>query len=143
MQQPTKQQVYDHLAVITKTIQVWRKRHAGGIRMNWFVTFSYGLLHSDMALLAGLQELTNCVRTKGVVWKTCRERWIIGMEGERESMKSVEGGQYDDADDFRQTFFFPVRVMRSVYRNTYQPITFKMAKPAGAVEYTDYNSTEG
>ena len=28
-QHPTKQQLYDHLAPITKTIQVWRTRHAG------------------------------------------------------------------------------------------------------------------
>ena len=44
-----------------------------------------------MPVLADLQELTynSSVRTQGVVQKTCWKRWMIGVNGKRESGKFV------------------------------------------------------
>ena len=38
-------------------------------------------------------------RTQDVVSKNCRERWMIGKIGKRESGKSVLSAQLDDDDD--------------------------------------------
>ena len=41
----------------------------------------------DMPVLADQQELmyVSSVWTLDVVWKTCQEQWMIGMDSERES----------------------------------------------------------
>ena len=48
------------------------------------VTFFYGPLHMNVPVLADQQKpiYVNFVRTLGVVWKTCWERWMIGTDGE-------------------------------------------------------------
>ena len=67
------------------------------------MTFSYGPLHMDVPGLADQQEPTynSAVRTQGVVWKTYRERWMRGTNGERErkSRKSVLAARNDDNND--------------------------------------------
>ena len=40
-----------------------------------------------------------CWPTQDAVWKTCQEQWMIGMDRERESEKSVLAVQPDDDDD--------------------------------------------
>ena len=34
-----------------------------------------------------------------VAWKTCQERWMIEMSGERRSGRSMLAAQYNDDDD--------------------------------------------
>ena len=51
--------------------------------------FFYGLLHMDAPRLADQQELILALcRTLDVVWRTCRERWMIGTDGEKESQEN-------------------------------------------------------
>ena len=66
---------------------------AGESRTNSEVTFSYGLFHMVVPVLADQQELTynSSVETQGVVWKTCWEWWMVGTDGERE--KERERGE--------------------------------------------------
>ena len=56
------------------------------------VTFFFGPLHMDVPVLADQQEsiYISFVQTQGVVWRTCRERWTIGMDGEKELGKPVQ-----------------------------------------------------
>ena len=63
--------------------------------------FFYEPLHMDIALFADQQELIymNSVWTQDAVWKNCQEQWMIGMDGERESRKSVLSVLFDDDDD--------------------------------------------
>ena len=60
--------------------------------------FSYEALHTVVPVLADQQELIyiSSVRTQDVVWKTCQERWIIEMDGGRDSAKSVLSARLDD-----------------------------------------------
>ena len=70
-------------------------------RMNSFVAFFYGPLYLDVSELADLQELVNIssVRKLDVVWKTCQEQWMIGMDGERERERESEQLEDDEDDD--------------------------------------------
>ena len=57
--------------------------------------------YMDVPALVYQQELIyiSPVRTQNIVWKTCRERWMIGTGEEREPGKSVLSGRLDDNDD--------------------------------------------
>ena len=59
---------------------------AGEARMNAFVNFFYGTLHTNVPVLVDQQELIyiRSVQTQNVVWKTCQEQWKIETDGERE-----------------------------------------------------------
>ena len=86
-QHPTKQQLYGHLSPISKIIQIRQTRHAGHCRRSkdkWCSSM-------DMPDLANQQERTyiSFVRTQDVVWQTYQERWMIGMNGERERVKKI------------------------------------------------------
>ena len=48
----------------------------------------YGPLHMDMSVWGELIYI-NSVQTQVVVCKTCQEQWMIGMDRERKSGKSV------------------------------------------------------
>ena len=63
--------------------------------------FFYGLLHMDLPVLAEQQELIYIcsMRTQNVVWMTCRERWVIGTDGEMKSKKFLLLAWLDDDDD--------------------------------------------
>ena len=65
---------------------------AGEARTNSFVTFLFRPLYMDVPVLADQQELINIssVRTQDVVWKICRERWMIGTDGERKRERAGE-----------------------------------------------------
>ena len=59
-------------------------------RTNSEVTFFYGHFYMDVTVLVDQQGLhISYVRTLDVVWTTYQERWMIGMDGERESGKSM------------------------------------------------------
>ena len=49
----------------------------------------------DVPMLADQQNLIYIIleRTQHVSWKICGERWIIGMDGEREREKERESGK--------------------------------------------------
>ena len=82
------------------------------------MTFFDGPLHMDVPVLVDQQELIyiSSVRTQDVIWKTYRERWIIGIERERErekerecerereSGKSALFGRLDDDNDFSDMY---------------------------------------
>ena len=70
----------------------------GGARMKSLATFSDGPLHTDAQVWEDRLELIYCssVRMQDVAWKTCRRRWMIEIDGERRSGKSVEGPRNDD-----------------------------------------------
>ena len=71
-------------------------------------SFSYGSLLIDMPALADQQELTNnsSASMQDLVWKTCQERWMIGMNGERDSGKSVLAAQLDDNDIYVHAYMY-------------------------------------
>ena len=104
-QHPTKQQLCGHLLSISKTIQVRRMGHAvhccGSKDKLISDILFYGPPHTDVSVLADQRELIyiNSVRIRDVVWKTCREWWMIGIEGKRQSGKAVLSRQLDDDDD--------------------------------------------
>ena len=59
--------------------------------------FSCGPLHVDVPVLADQQLTYNgSVWTQGVVYKTWQEQWIIGINVERESGKSVVAERHED-----------------------------------------------
>ena len=88
-QHPTKQQLYCHLAPISKTIQVRRTRHAGHC---WR---SKDKLISDIILWTPTQVADQQIQD--VVWMTSRERRMIGTDGEREPEKSVQLGDNESS----------------------------------------------
>ena len=69
--------------------------------MNLPVTFSHGLLHMDISVLANQQRLTfiSSVRTLDTVNSTYEEIWPIEMDSERESKESVLMTRFDDDED--------------------------------------------
>ena len=97
-QHPTRHQLYGHLPPITKTIQVWRTRHAGHC---WR---SRDELIRDVLLWTPTQDdqhehtFSSYVRIRDVVLKTCLGRWTIGRSGQSGSGISVLPARHDDDD---------------------------------------------
>ena len=81
--QPLTSNIKDHPSKMNKTLL-----EKQGQTHKWC---SMNLLHMDMPVLADKQELIyiSSVQTQDVVWKTCWEPWMIGMDGLRELGKSV------------------------------------------------------
>ena len=54
----------------------------------------------DASVLADQQGLTyiSSVWTQDVVWRTFQDHWMIGLDGKRESEKSMLSVQLDDDD---------------------------------------------
>ena len=98
-QHPTKHQLYGNLPPITKTIQVWRTRHAGhrsrdDLRNDvllWIPTYGRAK--------AGRQARTYICGMRDVALKTCQRRWTIERSGERGPGISVLAAWHDDDDD--------------------------------------------
>ena len=100
-QHPTKQQLYDHLFPITKTIQVRRSRHEGHCWRSRDELISDVLLwtpHMAEQKQDGQLEhiYSSYVRIRDVALKTCQRRWTIGRSGERGSGISVLAERHDD-----------------------------------------------
>ena len=100
-QHPTRHQLYGHLPLITKTIQVRWTRHAGHC---WR---SRDELISDVVLwtphMAGQKQddqlehtFSTYVRIWDVALKICQRRWTIERNGERGSGISVLAARHDD-----------------------------------------------
>ena len=103
-QHPTRHQLYGHLPLITKTIQVRRTRHAGHCWRSRDELISDVLLwtpHMGVQMQDDQHEHTfsNYVRIQDVVQKTCMRRWTIRKSGERGSGISVLQARHDDDDD--------------------------------------------
>ena len=85
----TKQQQYSHLFSISKTIKIRWTRHVGLSKRSKDRLISDVLLwtpwhgHANVGWPARtyLQQL--CEGTQDIVWKTCWESWMVGMNGER------------------------------------------------------------
>ena len=103
-QHPTRHQLYGHLPLVTKTIQV---RRTGEARTNSSVMYSYGPPHMAKQKQDDQLEHTysSYVRIQDVVLKTCQKRWIIGRSGERGWGISVLAAQHDD-DDNNPMYYF-------------------------------------
>ena len=101
-QHPTKQHQYGHLPPISQTIQVRRTKHTRHCwrRKDEFIsdillwTPTYGCASVDWPA----KTYISSVWTQGAIKKTCQERWIIGMDGERkrESGNSVISTRFDN-----------------------------------------------
>ena len=102
-QHPTRHQLYGHLPPITKTIQVWRTRHAGHCWRSKDELISDVLLWTPTYVQAKAgrpaRTYSSYVRTQDLTLKTCQKRWIIGRSGERESWISGLATRHDDDDD--------------------------------------------
>ena len=107
-QHPTKQQLYSHLPLITKTIQVKRTRHVGHCWRSkdelisdillW--TSSHGRVKAWQPARTYIQQLSS-VPIQDVALKTSRKQWTIGTNGERGPGRPVLAAQHDD-DDVRR-----------------------------------------
>ena len=101
-QNPTKQQLYGHLLLISKNIQIRRTRHAGHCwRSNdkpisdvllW--TLSNGRASIGRPVRTYLQQL--CTDTGYKPEKNCWKWWMVGTNGERVTGKSILTTQHDD-----------------------------------------------
>ena len=103
-QQPTKLQLYDHLAPIMKTIQVRRTRHAGHCWRSRDELISDVLLWTPhMAEQKQQDQLehtySSYVRIWDVALRTCQRWWTIGKSGESGSGISMLVARHDDDDD--------------------------------------------
>ena len=100
-QHSTRHQIYGHLPLITKTIQVRRTRHAGHCWRSREVLISDVPPHMAGQKQDNQHEYTfsSCVRIRDVALKTGQRRWTIGRSGERGSGISELTAQHDDDDD--------------------------------------------
>ena len=90
-QHPTKHQLYGHLPLITKTIQVRWTRHAGHCWKSRDELISDVLLWTPPHMAKQKQDnqlehpYSSHVRLWDVALKTCQRWWTIGRGGERGS----------------------------------------------------------
>ena len=100
-QHPAKHQLYGHLPPITKSIQVWRTRHARHCWRSGDELISDLLLWSPTGGRAkeGRPARTYIQQLRDVALKTNQRRWTIGRSGERVSEISVLAARPDDDDD--------------------------------------------
>ena len=101
-QNPLKQQLYGHLPPITKTIQVWRTRHAGHCWRSGDEPISdilrWTLSHGRAKAERPARIYNSSVPIQDVALKTYRERWTIETGGKRGSGRSVLAARHDDDD---------------------------------------------
>ena len=103
-QHPTRHQLYGHMPLITKTIQVRRTRHAGHCWRSKDELISDVLLWTPHFAKQKQDDqlehtYSNYMRIRDVTLKTCQRRWMIGRSGERGSGISVLAARLDDDDD--------------------------------------------
>ena len=84
-QHPTKQHLYDHLPLISKTIQIRWTRYAGHCWRNKDELISYVLLWTPSYRWACVGwPVRTIMWTQDIVWRTCRMWWTIDINGMRE-----------------------------------------------------------
>ena len=84
-QYPTKQQLYGHQPLITKTIQVRRTKHAEHCwrSRDWLMRDFLQWTPAHGRAKAGRLARTNSfVRIRDLALRTCQKRWTIGRSGE-------------------------------------------------------------
>ena len=81
-QHPKKQQLYGHLPTMTKTIKIWRTRHAGHCWRSRDNLISDVLLHMN-------EQRQEVQLDTGCTLRICRKQWTIGRCGERVSVIST------------------------------------------------------
>ena len=69
---------------------------AGEVRVNLYLMYTCGPFNMDEQRMDHQQERTN---NSSLAWRTSRERWTIGTDGERGSGKSVLAAWRDDGAD--------------------------------------------
>ena len=123
-QHPTKQQLYSHLPLITKTIQVRWNRHAEHCWRSKDELISDIFLWTLSHKLDGQLEhiYSSSVPIQDVA---CRERWTIETGGERGSGRSVLAAWHHD-----DTYIY-------IYIYIYNSPRFFLVQSAGGVEFTD------
>ena len=78
--------------------------NVGEGKTNSYVTFFYRHTsvgrhgYASVGRLTGTYQHQLCTNID-IVWRTSRERWMIGTNGERESGKSLLAVRHDDDDD--------------------------------------------
>ena len=100
-QHPTKQQLYSHLPLIMKTIQIRQTRHAGHYWRSKDTLIIDVLLWTPShdwakAIQPARTSIQQLVLIQDIDWKTSQEIWMIEMGGKRGSGKSVLAAQHDD-----------------------------------------------
>ena len=89
----TKQQLYDYLPPITKTIKIRRTRHAGYCWRSWDELISDVLQRQDVQLEP---TYSSSVQIRDVALRICRKQWTIGSYGERGSGISMLIARHHD-----------------------------------------------
>ena len=94
-QYPTKQQLYGHLPHISQTIQVIQARHARHSWIRWDELISNILqwtpTHGHTNVGTPAMTYISSVQTRDVNKRNYQERWIIGMDGGKESRERTVG----------------------------------------------------
>ena len=121
-QHPTRHQLYGHLSLITKTIQVRQTRHPG----HCWSSKDDGSPHMAKQKQDDQIEhaFSSYVRIRDVALKTSQRRWMIGRSGERGYGISVLATRHDD-DDTAHWYIkgrFWIRNSRWWFLTTYQLI---------------------
>ena len=104
-QHPTRLQLYGHLPPSQKLYKFDEpdtRDTAGEARTSSISdVLLYGPPLMDVQVWDDQHELTysSYVRTRVVILKTCRRRWVIGRNGERRSGISAQTARHDDDDD--------------------------------------------
>ena len=80
------------------------------------------------------------VWTEDVVKKTCRKRWMIETNGERESGKSVLGAQHDDDDNLLSSYSWNLEFIWSDFESENQRIGKLKKMVIKATKYTKDSS---
>ena len=101
-----KQHLRSHLPT-SKKIFKWNQQDTQKTvveaKTNSKMTFCYVPLHIDTLVLAGQQELTSAQWGHNVIWRICRDWWMIKMGRERERQrdrgKSEQSEWHNDDDD--------------------------------------------
>ena len=95
-QHPTRHQLYDHLPLITKTIQAWRTRHAGHCwrskdELKWWTPMELRIWPSKSRTTSSKHTYSSSVRIRDVALKTCQRRIMMERSAERVRDISASG----------------------------------------------------
>ena len=88
----SKQQLYDHLPPISQTLQVKRTKDTAKKSKDELISDGLWWIPTHGRASVGRAERTCicCVRTLDLVWRTCQERWMTGMDCKKERERERE-----------------------------------------------------
>ena len=86
--------------------------------------YSCGPPLMDVQVWDDQHELTysSYVRTRVVILKTCRRRWVIGRNGERRSGISAQTARHDDDDIYIYIYIYTLFLQETLYLNFFSII---------------------